>query len=68
MAAAASGEKMPTANLQAVVDKIAPAIAKVKGDRKTPGVCARRRKPCFFERAVDLSANSPYHFARERRP
>jgi carbonic anhydrase len=33
--AAAAGEKMPTANLQAIVDKIAPALAVVKGDPRS---------------------------------
>jgi carbonic anhydrase len=32
--AAASGEKMPTSNLQALVDQIAPAVAKVKDSAK----------------------------------
>jgi carbonic anhydrase len=32
--AASSGEKMPTSNLQALVDQIQPAVAKVKGSSK----------------------------------
>ena len=34
VAAAMSGEKMPTSNLQALVDQIAPAVAKVKNSAK----------------------------------
>lgn len=59
VAAAASGEKMPTANLQAVVDKIAPAIAKVKGDRKTPEFLRKAEEANVLQCAVDLLANSP---------
>jgi carbonic anhydrase len=57
--AAVSGDKMPTANLQAVVDKIAPAIAKVKGDPKTPEFLHRAVEANVIHCAVDLLAASP---------
>ncbi|MGA3327911.1 MAG: carbonic anhydrase [Terriglobia bacterium] len=59
VAAAASGEKMPTSNLQAVVDKIAPAIAKVKGDRKTQEFLRKAEEANVLQCAVDLLADSP---------
>jgi carbonic anhydrase len=59
VAAAASGEKMPTTNLQAVVDKIAPAIAKVKGDRKTQEFLRKAEEANVHQCAVDLLADSP---------
>lgn len=59
VAAAASGEKMPTANLQAVVEKIAPAIAKVKGDRKTQEFLRKAEEANVLQCAVDLLADSP---------
>jgi carbonic anhydrase len=59
VAAAASGEKMPTTNLQAVVDKIAPAIAKVKGDPKTQEFLRRAEEANVLQCAVDFLANSP---------
>jgi carbonic anhydrase len=59
VAAAASREKMPTVNLQAVVDKIAPAIAKVKGDPKTEEFLRKAEEANVLQSAVDLLANSP---------
>lgn len=57
--AAASGEKMPTANLQATVDKIAPAFAKVPGDRKSPQFLRKAEEANVLQCAADLLANSP---------
>jgi carbonic anhydrase len=56
---AVSGERMPTANLQAVVDKITPALAKVKGDRKTPEFLHQAVEANVRQCAVDLLADSP---------
>jgi len=59
VAAAASHEKMPTANLQAVVDKIAPAVARVKGDPKSEAFLRKAEEANVLQAAVDLLANSP---------
>ena len=59
VAAAASGEKMPTANLQAVVNKIAPAIARVKGDSKSQEFLRKAEEANVLQCAVDFLANSP---------
>ncbi len=59
VAAAASGEKMPSANLQALVDKITPAIAKVKGDHKSQEFLRKAEEVNVLQCAVDLLANSP---------
>jgi hypothetical protein len=50
---------MPTANLQAVVDKIAPAIAKVKGNPQTQEFLRKAEEANVLQCAVDLLANSP---------
>ena len=57
--AAASGQKMPTENLQAVVDKIAPAIAKVPGDHRTQEFLRKAEEANVLQCATDLLANSP---------
>ncbi len=59
VAAAAAGGKMPTANLQAVVDEIAPAIAQVKGDPKSEEFLRKAEEANVLQCAVDLLANSP---------
>jgi carbonic anhydrase len=59
VAAAASGGKMPTANLQAVVDKIAPAIAKVKVDPKSQEFLRKAEEANVIQCATDMLANSP---------
>jgi carbonic anhydrase len=59
VAAAASGGKMPTANLQAMVDKIAPAMTKVKGDPKSQEFLRQAEEANVLRCAVDLLANSP---------
>ena len=59
VAAAASGQKMATANLQAVVDKIVPAIAKVQGDHKTQEFLRKAEEANVLQCATDLLANSP---------
>lgn len=56
--AAASGQKMPTENLQAVIDKIAPAIAKVPGDHKTQAFLRKAEEANVVQCAADLLANS----------
>jgi carbonic anhydrase len=56
---AASGEKMATANLQAVVNKIAPAIAKVHGDHKSQEFLRKAEESNVLQSATDLLANSP---------
>lgn len=57
--AAASGQKMPTENLQAIVDKIAPAIANVPGDRNTQEFLRKAEEANVVHCATDLLANSP---------
>ena len=59
VAAAASGEKAPTANLQAIVDKIAPAIAKLPGDHKSQGFLRKAEEANVLQCASDLLAGSP---------
>jgi len=59
VAAAAAGEKMPTANLQVVVDKIAPAIDKVKGDHTTQEFLRKAEEANVLQCATDMLANSP---------
>jgi len=56
--AAASGQKMPTANLQAMVDKIAPAIAKAHGDHKSQEFLRKAEEANVLQCATDLLANS----------
>ena len=58
VAAAASGQKMKTANLQAIVDKIAPATAKVKGDPKSQEFLRAAEEANVLQCAVDLVASS----------
>jgi carbonic anhydrase len=58
VAAAASGQKMKTANLQAIVDKIAPATAKVKGDPKSQEFLRAAEEANVLQCAIDLVANS----------
>jgi carbonic anhydrase len=57
--AAASGEKMPTENLQAIVYKIAPAVAKVPGDHKTQQYLRKAEEANVLQCAADLLASSP---------
>jgi carbonic anhydrase len=59
VAAAASGDKMPTKNLQALVDKIAPGIAKVKGNPKSPEFLRQAVEANVLRCATDLLADSP---------
>jgi len=58
VAAAASGQKMATANLQSVVDKIAPAIARVQGDHKSQEFLHKAVEANVLQCATDLLANS----------
>lgn len=57
--AAASGQKMPTENLQAIIDKIAPAIAKLPGDRTNQEFLRKAEEANVVHCASDLLANSP---------
>lgn len=59
VAAAASGEKMPSPNLQALVDKISPVLAKVKGDHKSQEFLRKAEEVNVRQCAADLVANSP---------
>lgn len=59
VAAAASGGKMPTANLQAIVDKIAPALVRVQGDHKSVEFLSKAVEANVLQCATDLLANSP---------
>ncbi len=57
--AAAAGEKMATPNLQAIVDKIAPALTKLQGDHKSPEYLLRAVIANVLHSAADLLADSP---------
>jgi len=59
VAAAASGQKMATPNLQAVVDRIAPAISHVQGDHKSQDFLRKAEEANVLQCATDLLANSP---------
>jgi carbonic anhydrase len=56
---AAAGAKMPSANLQAIVGRIAPVIAKVPGDRESEAFLRQAEEANVRQCAVDLLANSP---------
>ena len=57
--ATASGEKMPTANLAAVVSKIAPAVAKVRGQAQGEEFLRKAVEANVYQGAADILANSP---------
>jgi carbonic anhydrase len=56
--AACSGEKMPSANLQAIVDKIDPAVARAKSHAKPDDLVEAAVKENVHQSAQDLLANS----------
>ena len=56
--AACSGEKMPTANLQAIVDKIDPAVAQAKTYAKGDGLLDAAILENVHQSARDVLANS----------
>ncbi len=56
--AACSGEKMPTANLQAMVDQIDPAVKKVKGSAMGDALVEAAIKENVHESAADVLAHS----------
>ena len=56
--AACSGEKMPTANLQAIVDKISPAVAQAKTYAKPDGLLDAAIRENVHRSAADVLANS----------
>jgi carbonic anhydrase len=59
VAAAASGRKMETPNLQAIVDKIAPGIANLPGDHKSQEFLRKAEDANVLHCATDLIAESP---------
>jgi carbonic anhydrase len=59
VAAAASGEKMPTPNLAAIVGKIAPALAKLKGRVKEEQLASEGIAANVRQSAQDLVSRSP---------
>jgi carbonic anhydrase len=65
--AAASGEKMPTSNLQALVDQIAPAVAKVKDSGKGDALVESAIQENVHQSANDVLAHSEVlkHFKDE---
>jgi carbonic anhydrase len=65
--AACSGEKMPTANLQAIVDKIDPAVQKSKASAGGDALVEAAIKENVHQSAKDLLASSPVlrHFVDE---
>jgi carbonic anhydrase len=56
--AACSGEKMPTANLQAMVDQIEPAVQKVKGSATGDALIEAAIKENVHQSAMDVLAHS----------
>jgi carbonic anhydrase len=56
--AACSGEKMPTANLQAMVDQIDPAVMKAKGSATGDALIEAAIKENVHQSAMDLLAHS----------
>ena len=56
--AACSGEKMPTANLQAMVDQIDPAVKKAKGSATGDALIEAAIKQNVHQSATDLLAHS----------
>lgn len=59
VAAAASGEKMSSPNLAAVIAKIAPAVAKVKGKVEGEALLRAAEEANVQQVAADVLANSP---------
>jgi carbonic anhydrase len=58
VAAACSGDKMPSANLQAIVDKIDPAVSLAKTHAKSDDLIESTVKENVHQSAKDLLANS----------
>jgi carbonic anhydrase len=58
VAAACSGEKMPSRNLEAIVDKIAPAVTKAKTYTKGDDLIEAAIKENVHQSAKDVLANS----------
>ena len=58
VSAACSGKKMPTANLQAMVDQINPAVMKVKGAATGDALIEAAVKENVHESAMDVLAHS----------
>src|ERR1700678_1862775 len=56
--AACSGDKMPSSNLQAIVDKIDPAVTKAKAYAKSDDLIESAIKENVHQSAKDLLANS----------
>ena len=56
--AACSGEKMPTPNLQTMVDQIDPAVAKVKGSATGDALIEAAIKENVHQSAMDIVAHS----------
>lgn len=56
--AACSGDKMPTTNLEAIVDKIEPAVTKAKASAKPDDLIETAIKENVHQSAKDLVANS----------
>jgi carbonic anhydrase len=56
--AACSGEKMPSPNLQAIVDKIEPAVAQARSHAKGDQVVEAATKENVQQSAKDVLANS----------
>jgi carbonic anhydrase len=56
--AAAAGEKMPTSNLQTLVDQIAPAVAKVKDSTKGEALVESAMQENVHQSARDVLAHS----------
>ena len=65
--AACSGDKMPTANLEAIVDKIAPAVQKAKGSAGGDALIEASVKENVRQSAKDILASSPvlHHLVEE---
>ena len=58
MAAACSGDKMPSSNLDAIVDKIDPAVTQAKTYAKPDDLLESAIKENVHQSAKDVLANS----------
>jgi len=59
VAAAAAGARLPTANLEAIVNRIAPALAELKGSSKSEGYERKAVEANVHQSAMDTVQRSP---------
>lgn len=59
VAAAASGESIPSANLESIVAKVRPALEKIKGNADSDELLRRAEQANVHQSAGDIMQNSP---------